>query len=195
MPSGCEYVGGMRHYGQLEFSRGAGRSRHDGAPDWSLVATPGWLLKREALERAGPFDERIVSYDDWELALRLEKICKRVFVDEPLFLQDLISGGGLTLAERARAKDLRIIMAKHGDMWRAHPDVAARHWYLIGRIESRHDGGAAGRDCLRRSLKLRPFSIRTWSALLLSYIGGPANRALARSLRRVGSWVPGRSRA
>jgi hypothetical protein len=174
----------MRHYAQLDFSRGAGRTRRDGAPDWALIATPTWLLKRDALDRAGPFDERIRTFEDWELGIRLEKVCKRVFVDEPLFLQDLISGGGLTRAERARASALRTIMEKHADMWRDHPDVAARHWYLIGRIESRHDGGAAGRECLLQALKLRPFSIRIWGALVLSYAGTTANRLLTRSWHR-----------
>ena len=182
--SHCEYVGGRRLYDQLDFREGANRTLRDGGQDWSLIATPGWLLKREALERAGPFDERIRSWDDWELGIRLEKTCKRIFVDEPLFLQDLSSGGGLTLAERARASDLRIIMAKHGDMWSDHPAVAARHWYLIGRIESRHDGGDAGRDALLRSLKLRPTSFRTWRALALSYIGTQSDQRLLRLWRR-----------
>jgi glycosyltransferase involved in cell wall biosynthesis len=195
MQGRCEYVGGTRLYDQLDFSRGANRWLGEGGQDWSLIATPSWLLKREALDRAGPFDERIRSWDDWELGIRLDKVCKRVFVDEPLFLQDLSSGGGLTRAERARASDLRVIMAKHGDMWRDHPDVAARHWYLIGRIESRHDGGAAGRDCLLRALKLRPFSTRTWRALALSYAGKRGNRLLTRWWRRARESVPARLRA
>jgi glycosyltransferase involved in cell wall biosynthesis len=194
-PSGCDYVGGRRLYEQLDFRQGANRTLRDGGQDWSLIATPGWLLKRDALERAGPFDERIRSWDDWELGIRLEKSCKRIFVDEPLFLQDLSSGGGLTRAERARARDLRIIMDKHGDLWRDRPRVAARHWYLIGRIENRHEGGAAGRDALLRSLKLQPFSIRTWRALALSHLSRRSNQSLWRLWRRTLKTVPARPRA
>jgi glycosyltransferase involved in cell wall biosynthesis len=151
LPSACEYIGGSERYAELDFAAGASRSRRDGGSDWSLIATPAWVVERAMLERVGGFDERMATYEDWELGIRLDQVCRRTFVDEPLFLQDRSAGGGLTRVERTRATALRIIMEKHEALWRSRPDVLARHYFLIGRIESKHDGDGAGRDLLLRA--------------------------------------------
>lgn len=161
------YVGG-RHWDELDFRRGNGRDIRDGSPDWSLIATPTWLIRRSLLLDAGLFDERIRSYDDWELALRLERGCRRVFLDEPLFIQDVRAGGGLTRAERSRAADLRIIMEKHGALWRDAPRVAARHQFVIGHVETLHGEDASGRRALRAAVALHPWHVRAWLALALA---------------------------
>jgi glycosyltransferase involved in cell wall biosynthesis len=182
-----EYIGGSWYYAQLDFNQGANRFS-DGGMDWSLIATPTWVVKREALERAGPFDERLRSWEDWELALRLEQTCKRIFVDEPLFLQDLTEGGGLGHAEQAQAQSLRVILDKHGAMWSARREVMARHYFIIGHVASKYDGPGAGREYLLRSLRLRPFMARTWTALALS-LAGERGRRVARYLQRARSLV------
>lgn len=177
------YVGGPWYWKQLDFRRGNGRDTADGSPDWSLIATPTWLIRKEALERAGLFDERIRSYDDWELALRLDATCTRTFLDEPLFIQDLIHGGGLTLNERARATDLRLIVEKHGARWAGHPDVSARHQFVIGHIETLNDLLPSGRRALLASIRIRPWRWHPWLALLLSFASGPWRRLLFRYTR------------
>lgn len=180
------YVGGSWYYNQLDFQQGISRTSQEGN-DWSLIATPCWLIEREVLLRVNAFDERIRSWDDWELGLRLDKVCQRVFIDEPLLMQDVADGGGLTRAERARANDLRIILEKHGKMWADSPRVMARHYFIIGRVESIHDGGRAGRDSLLKSLRLNPFSLKTWGALMLSIVGDHLNRLLTDRIRSVKS--------
>lgn len=189
-----EYVGGSWYYAQLDFQQGANRFS-DGGMDWSLIATPTWVVKREALERVGPFDERLRSWEDWELALRLEQTCKRIFVDEPLFLQDLTEGGGLGHAERAQAQSLRVILDKHGAMWSARRKVMARHYFIIGHVASKYDGPGAGREYLLRSLRLRPFAPRAWAALGLSLAGERGSRVLTRYAHRATSLVHRLSRA
>lgn len=184
-----EYVGGTWYYAQLDFSQGANRSVAEGGMDWSLIATPCWVVKREALDRSGPFDARIRAWEDWELGLRLEQTCKRVFVDEPLFLQDHTEGGGLTRAERAQAGALQVILDKHGAMWSTRPRVMARHHFIIGRVESKYDGPGAGRQHLLRSLRLWPFSARTWGALVLSLAGERGSRVMTHYLHRARSFV------
>jgi glycosyltransferase involved in cell wall biosynthesis len=179
LPASCEYIGGRERYAEVDFAHGASRTRRDGGSDWSLIATPAWVVERAMLEKVGGFDERIYTYEDWELGIRLEQVCRRTFVDEPLFLQDRSAGGGLTRVERTRASALRIIMDKHGAMWRDKPDVLARHYFLIGRIESKYDGDGAGRDFLLRALRLRPFHFRAWAALILTLFGQSGRRAIS----------------
>jgi hypothetical protein len=54
-------VSGAQLAPELDFSRGNGR----GGPDYSLIATPSWVVRREALERAGHFDERLITWEEW----------------------------------------------------------------------------------------------------------------------------------
>lgn len=162
----CKYIGGEFYRGQIDFSQGIGQR----GSDWGLIATPGWLVRSELLERTGSFDERIRSWDDWELGIRLAREGRPIFVDEPLWIQDWVSGGGLTKAQHIRANDLQIIMEKHGDMWKKRPKVLARHYYYMGRVLNIHSGSPAGRDFLFRSLSFAPFQFKTWIAIMLSYL-------------------------
>ena len=190
-----EYVGGNWYYAQLDFSQGANRSVADGGADWSLIATPCWVVKREALERAGPFDESLPTWEDWELGLRLDRTCKRIFIDEPLFRQDHTEGGGLARAERAQASAMRLVLDKHGAMWSTRREVMARQYFLIGRVESKYDGAGAGREYLLRSLRLRPFKARTWGALVLSLAGDRGSRVLTSYVHRFRSLAHRRAAA
>lgn len=176
----CVYVGGSFHERELDYRRGVGPE----GPDWSLIATPGWMVRREVLERLGSFDERIRSWDDWELGLRLSQATRRILVDEPLWVQDWLNGTGLIRAERARAHDLRVIMEKHGHLWADQPRVAARHWRVIGRAESLYDPAPAGRDALVRSVRLWPWQFRAWAALAVSFLGQPRVQWLTQQVRR-----------
>jgi glycosyltransferase involved in cell wall biosynthesis len=168
------YIGGAGFIRDLDYRRGIG----PGGPDWGMIATPGWLVRRELINRVGAFDERIRSWDDWELGLRMWQQAKWVIVDEPLWLQDWIVGAGLTRAERTRSNDMRIFLEKHGALWSGDRGVMARHWYVIGRGESLHDGGGAGRSELLRAVSLAPWRLRYWAALALAL----APRKLMQSL-------------
>jgi glycosyltransferase involved in cell wall biosynthesis len=178
------YVGAGR-YEHLDYHAGLGPE----GPDWSLIATPGWLLRRDVLRQAGMFDERIRSWDDWELGLRLSRVTRRVLVDEPLWVQDWVAGSGLTRAERVRAGDLRLIMKTHGSLWARRPRVAARHWRMIGRAESLYDPAPAGRDALLASLRLWPFDLKTWAALGVTALGQRGVERLTRQIRRLKEWT------
>lgn len=181
-PWGCRYIGGEFYFSQIDYRRGSG---FDG-PKYNLIATPNWLVKREVLERAGPFDDRLRSWDDWELGLRLDRITRKIHVDEPLWVQS--HGGGMMRAERARASDMRIIMQKHGAMWAANKRVLARHWYVIGRAEAMFDAVPAGRAELMISLRLDPWRPKTWIALALSCTGRTLVQRLTRAIRQVREW-------
>lgn len=180
-PSGTRYIGGTRLIAELDWRRGIG----EGGPDWYLISTPGWLVRRALIEQVGGFDERIRSWDDWELGLRLWQATRLTVADEPLWVQDRLAGGGLTKAEHARAHDLRIILHKHGALWSDRIDVQARHQYTIGRILSLYEDRPSGRAELRAALKLKPLLPRTWLALAASHLD---RERMDRLTRRIRAW-------
>lgn len=179
-PQGVCYYGGAFYRDEIDYRRGIG----SGGPEWYLIATPNWLVRTDVLRRLGGFDERIHSWDDWELSLRIRQETDFVHVDEPLWIQDRIEGGGLTRAERARGDDMRIILQKHGAMWHNNRRVLARHYYVIGRSESLYDSSrGAGRDMLWKACRIRPYGLQAWLALLLSLLDPETIRSITVRLR------------
>lgn len=179
-PDRDAYIGGAWYIRQLDYARGIGQE----GPNWSLIATPGWLVRLGLLQDLGGFDERIRSWDDWELGLRLsQRAGQPAVVDEPLWCQDWLLGSGLTRAERARGNDMRIFMSTHASVWAHSRRVMARHWYIVGRAESMYDPAPAGRDALWRSARIWPFKLRTWAAIGMSYLGQQRAHDLTKRFR------------
>lgn len=175
------YVGGSRAFANIEFTRGV-------VGDFSLVATPGWLLRRRFLEAVGPFDERLRVWDDWELALRLSRVCRIVHLPEPLYIQDRIQGGDLVKSDRGHINDLKVVMEKHGALWQASPRIHSMHCLTLGRKLCMLGAGSEGRQSLRRAIAAQPFNGRAWLILLASFTGSAVLRrlnALARRARQL----------
>lgn len=181
-PGRAKLIGGGAYASELDFTRGNGQ----GGPDYALVATPCWVVRRSALEATGGFDERLITWEDWELALRLWLATDVLVVDEPLYVQDQLAGGNLFRLERAKADAMGVIEDKHGSLWADDRKVRARHRYVIGLALNLHEPRPAGRAELWESLQLCPWSMKTLTALVLAYLPtGLARRAIMilRSLR------------
>ncbi len=182
------YWGGEALFRQIDFSRGGGRR----GPHTSMLSTPGWLLRKEWLDKAGHFDERMRSIDDWELALRLWKICRFTHVAEPLFIQDFRRATpGMTFNELALASDMELVTQKHGEMWKGKRRVQARHFYEIGKSYSHYSSAREGSRWLLRSIGQWPFTPRVWLALGAALLGQRTvarvtgiSRAIKQSFRR-----------
>jgi glycosyltransferase involved in cell wall biosynthesis len=173
-------VSGAQLAPELDFSRGNGR----GGPDYSLIATPSWVVRREALERAGHFDERLITWEDWELALRLWLATDVLVVDVPLYVQDQIEGGNLYFLERPKVDAMHVIEAKHGSLWQNNAKVRARHRYVVGLALSLHDPRPAGRTELWQAFRIHPWSVRTIAVLAFSLLPQAFATRMIRTLQR-----------
>lgn len=180
-PGRSQLIAGAALAPQLDFTRGNGQ----GGPDYALIATPSWVVRRSAFEAAGTFDERLVTWEDWELALRLWLATNVLVVDEPLYIQDQLAGGNLFKLERAKADAMRIIEDKHGALWASDRSVRARHQYVIGLALNLYEPRPAGRAELWRALQLHPGSTRTLAALALAYLPQGLAQRLTQVLRDI----------
>jgi len=189
-PHGVQYIGGQRYFPQLDFRLGLGEA----GPDLSLIATPNWLVRRSALDQAGLFDERMRSWEDVELGLRLNEVCRAVCFDEPLYVQDHLLGSGVSKAEPRLSTAMQVIMERHAQRWSGSRAILARHYYIIGRIESLYQPPPAGRDWLWRSVRINPLQLHAWGALGMSMLGPGATAWLTRRVRRLRLALAGRGR-
>ncbi len=175
------YIGDDAKYRTLDFTEGI----YDEGPDWSLISTPSWLVRRDFFDEVGVFDERIRSYDDWELALRMWKVERPLIVLDPVWMQDWRNGGGLTKNELARANDVVIILEKHPDVWEGHRKPLSRMLYYVGRTQAGTMPRPGGRKMILRAIRVDPLFWRPWVSLVLSFIDRERAQALTMGLRRV----------
>ena len=53
---------------------------------------PGMLVSRQALEKIGFLDEKVPAYQEWDTAIRLARICRFIYLREPLFVYHIHEG-------------------------------------------------------------------------------------------------------
>ncbi len=135
-----------------------------------LPPAPCWLVSRKLLEQAGPFDEKIYCYEDWELALRLTDYGRILMINEPLTLRQR-TPNSLAATEINFIPNLKRILELHEPRLRNHPSAWAMYCNVIGQTECQYGSASEGRTWFRKALAARPKSARTWINYLLSYSG------------------------
>jgi glycosyltransferase involved in cell wall biosynthesis len=137
----------------------------------NFIGTPTLLVRREALDEAGTFDERLPRFQDWELMIRISRKRPIGFVDEPLVrayvCEDRITAGHSAALVEAE----RLILDKHLAWFEeAGPEVLGfRFWHLAHLLFMRGEM-AEGRRWLRRArsvdrrLKYLALGVLSWSA-------------------------------
>jgi glycosyltransferase involved in cell wall biosynthesis len=171
------YVGGDEYFKAIDFANGFRLL--------ALIATPGWLVRRSALDRAGLFDERIKSLDDLELALRLSKVCRFNHINEPLFVQDRVQGDAMFKNHAAFSDDMQIMIDKHSEMWKGNRKTNSRHYFMVGRNEAMYRSAQEGRRWLWKAVRTNPFNLKAWAVLVLAAFGRGSVDSATRSVRRI----------
>lgn len=185
-PGGATVIGMDTHEnGRLDFSRGP----FDG---FGVIATPGWLVRRSILNAAGGFDERLKSWDDWEMGCRIAKTSSIGYHDEPLFIQDRIQGGQMWRNRSVYASDMAVILEKHSDVWRDKPRLLSRQYTVMGRAEAAFHSTSRARRALLRAIRLDPLAWKTWLALAGTLAGPSGYRFLERTWQSTLSGVSSR---
>ena len=149
------------------------------------------MARREAIARAGGFDESLTSIENWALWIRISRDWAIEYIDEPLTLYRVHEGNRSSNVELRRQNVFRVL-AKYHDPRDLSPSARRRradayfHVYfnVLGKAYfSQHEMGAA-RRVLLRALWLRPdpHVLRLFCLSLLGKRGYVAVRALKRRL-------------
>ena len=136
----------------------------------NFIGTPTLLVRRRCFEKAGLFDEQLPRFQDWELIIRLAKICRFHLIDEPLVMVYAVPNS-ITNNDDAGVKANEIILEKHYDTLSKTPLLLAERLYAVGHLNCLHKSMAKGRSFFLRSLQISPWYMKTWVALLLSFFG------------------------
>jgi glycosyltransferase involved in cell wall biosynthesis len=77
-----------------------------------IVPTPAAAVRRECLERVGGFDESLPALEEWDLWIRLAKVCRFAHVPEALTVSHYTLGS-LSADRRLFLRAKRMIYRKH----------------------------------------------------------------------------------
>ena len=80
---------------------------------------PTMLTSKAALEQAGLLDENVPSYQEWDTAIRLAKICRFVHIHEPLFVYHFHADETISKNKKRDVEGYQYVVNKHrGDILR-----------------------------------------------------------------------------
>lgn len=111
----------------------------------SYLSTQMLVIRRDALDRTGGFDEALPALEDWELMLRIAALGAVDFVDEDLVVQRM-SANSVTRSDSRRIAAQEAILEKHRALLERDPAVLAHHHHrLAGAYRAAGDRAAAAR--------------------------------------------------
>jgi glycosyltransferase involved in cell wall biosynthesis len=150
----------------------------DPTPDildgWPII-TPTWLLRREALERVGTFDESLRCLEDWDLMFRISERYQLAAVRGPVLIKHSSNDSVFGSLEVQRA-GLEAVLRRHGARWQGEPHRLARRLAHLGCVESALGQRRAGLRTLLRALRRNPGRVAYYGLVGAALFGSPALR-------------------
>jgi glycosyltransferase involved in cell wall biosynthesis len=98
----------------------------------NFVTTQALLIRADVLRKTEGFDEKIPRLQDWELMLRLSKVCRFRFIDEPLFTA-YYTNDSLSADNSKLIHALKLIMEKYREDFDRHPEAKASQYFAMGK--------------------------------------------------------------
>lgn len=135
----------------------------------NFISTCTVVVRKEYLSQVGLFDESLPRLQEWDLFLRLAKVCEFRCVDEALinayYTPDSISSKNHSLLE-----GLKIIFSKFGKDFAADQEALSKIQFVLANTYRREEDLRNCRAALKQAVKARPRLIFLM-ALAASYGG------------------------
>ena len=135
-----------------------------------LAGTSALLLRRACFEAVGLFDERLSSYQDYDLWIRISKNFHFDYVNKVLY-RYYVHGNKIWTNPQALSDGLDVIVNKH-----CTKDLAVRknfssQFLSVGVMFCYRGDHEKGRKAYWRAIRLYPFEVRNYFNLFLSLMG------------------------
>lgn len=145
-----------------------------------IGGTSSILLRRSCFDTVGMFDERLPSFQDYDLWIRLARKYRFEYVRAPL-LKYFVHEKTISTDSAARAAGLELMLKKYGHSPAFRKKCSLYYLGLgVRQCELGRPGGCAA---LLRSAQLNPFALQPYLYLLLAPLA-PENFRWARQLQQ-----------
>jgi glycosyltransferase involved in cell wall biosynthesis len=151
-----------------------------------IGSTSSMLLRRSCLDKVGGFDERLPSFQDYDLWLRLARKYQFECLRAPL-LKYFVHGKKIWTNPQALTQGLELMLRKYGYA-AAFRKKCGTYYLNLGVQYCESNKFEAGRKALLRAARLNPSAPKPYAYLALALFGGEtfrrARQAWARLLPR-----------
>ncbi len=134
-----------------------------------MISTQTLMVRKDLLEAIGGFDESVRIGQDWDLTVRLARVTRYLYLEEPLglcFLEpDSISKAKFNLAAARQA-----MLARNIDVIARHPRLHADYLIEVARIYQRHGMGRRSLPFALQALGKNPLYRRGWLTLAMALL-------------------------
>ena len=142
-----------------------------------LTGTSSVLIRRECFEVAGPFDETLTAFQDFDLWLRIAAHYEFDFIPEALH-RYRIHGVKIWTNLNALSAGVERILEKHGSYGPVRRRFA-QHCVMLGQRHCVGGDAVQGRKALRRAFGLNPWMSMIYIYYAASFFGPGGFRALS----------------
>ncbi len=147
------------------------------------MGTPTALIRPELFDRCGGFDESLQVLVDWELFLRMARVCRFHFIPDVLYFAQ-VRTDSVSLRHEAYARAFIRILEKFSEAYQRRLCLLARHYGTIAHRLYCAGLKAEGRRYYLCAACLRPFHAPYWAGWGLSFMGLSVYQAVVRINQR-----------
>jgi glycosyltransferase involved in cell wall biosynthesis len=127
-------------------------------------------LKRECLEEAGPFDERVTFGEEYDMWIRIAHRYDFKYIDE-ILVKYGVHAIQLSTNYQAIIGGLKEQLTKHRDLFALDPPNYSRRFANLGVLYCYVGEVAKGREAFRNAIRAAPFVTKLYAYLALSLLG------------------------
>lgn len=150
-----------------------------------IGGTSSVVVRRACFEKAGLFDERLPSFQDYDLWIRISRDFHFDYVARDL-LSYYVHARKIWNDPDALSRGIDIMVQKHGTSRALRRNLAGQS-LSVGLQYCFRGEGSKGRRALFRSIRLAPLSARPYLNLVLSLFGAAAFRSVHEAKGRLWS--------
>ncbi|WP_395543691.1 glycosyltransferase family 2 protein [Neotabrizicola sp. sgz301269] len=121
----------------------------------NTTSTQVLLVRRDVLERSGPFDASLKRFQDWDLMIRIAQVTEFVFLPEPMAII-FATPGNISSFVANDAISRAAILTKYEHLFINNPAHAARNHYITARVWQKLGEQAKARPHLQAAMRLKP---------------------------------------
>lgn len=136
----------------------------------NFLDTPSLLIKKACLEQVGFFDEKLPRFQDWELCLRLSRICQLGFVNAPLYISHS-QPASISTNSSAGLCALQIIIEKNQEPILTDNRLHAHFIHWLGMLYMDNKSVLQARRHFRKAIACCRSVPKYYLSYLLSYLG------------------------
>jgi glycosyltransferase involved in cell wall biosynthesis len=148
------------------------------------IGTQTLLLRKECFDKVGLFDEKLPTYIDTELLIRMSKYYLFYHIEEPL-AKYYATLGSIASNPQANISARRLILEKYCEDIRRNKKLLAVHYFGIGHVLCKKGEMKQGRNYIAKAILAYPWNVKYLLAALISLLGQRSYNKAKQGYKRI----------